>query len=325
MAKTRAYGADATLLAAFETTYGTPPDGSGDGVYRPLAFGRYALSAAKPLGYDPILGQGRNAQDPFYEAVTVQGDIQIPVDLRGIGFWLRLLMGAPVTTGSGDPYTHVFKSGGALPSAALELTHTQFATPYRAMAAGVKANTLQCTLARTGPSNATIGLIAQGETYPEAAEDADPLDAYALTRFNQGRGQIKLGGSQLANVTGGGFSFSNNLEAVETIRPDGLIDGADETEATCELSIDVRFGSDATIRTAIDAETPVALSYGWSIPGEDGYSLVFDMPRVFLPRVGASIDGPGGIQQSYSGRAAYDVSAGYMLRATLINDVASYA
>ena len=38
---------------------------------------------------------------------------------------------------------------------------------------------------------------------------------------------------QLAGVTAGNLTFSNTLERVRTIRPDGKIDAADPTIATC--------------------------------------------------------------------------------------------
>ncbi len=68
MAKTRAYGADCILLAAFETAYGTlPADG-----YGRLSFKESSLGAERPLGYDPLLGQGRDAQDPFYVRIPTR-------------------------------------------------------------------------------------------------------------------------------------------------------------------------------------------------------------------------------------------------------------
>jgi hypothetical protein len=61
MAKVRAYGADATLKACREATYGTAP-ASG---YTSLDFKSTDLSSEQPLGDDPLLGRGRNVQDPY--------------------------------------------------------------------------------------------------------------------------------------------------------------------------------------------------------------------------------------------------------------------
>jgi hypothetical protein len=319
MSKTRAYGADCILLAAFEATYGSMP---ADG-YTRLSFKESSLGAERPLGYDPLLGQGRDAQDPFYEAIKDEGDIGVPLDVRALGFWLTGLFGAPATADNGDgTFDHVFTSGGTLPSLAIEIGHAQLAVPKFFRHGGVKLDKLSCDMARSGAANASIGVIAQGETEAAATIDANPT-SFALKRFSQGSGTIRVGGGQLANVTGGKLSFSNNLERVETIRADGLIDGVDETEATAEGSVDIRFGTDTTLTAAIAAESPVAMEYGFTIPGS-AFVLTFHLPRVFLPKKKQEIKGPGGIQASYDWRAARDPVAGYLLRVTLVNDVDGY-
>jgi hypothetical protein len=426
LGKTRALGIDTQFLLGFEAAYGTPPDGSGGGVYYRLPFREFTLGAEKPLGYDPLLGQGRDAQDPHYEAVTDEGEVQVPIDLRSFGVWLKAQFGAPVSTavkatgtiafaanpapgdtialngtvwtfvagapgaaetqiqasladslvqlaadlnGSADPevsrctyaatataleiehdaagpagnaftvaasaatvsaaslggghYRHVYKSGGEVPSAAGELGHTKLSTPRYERHAGIKCMTLAFEMARSGPANATIGLIAQGESVGSTAADATPI-TLELKRFNRSKGKITVGGAPLANVTGGRFTFSNNVEPVETIRDDDLIDGADEGEATAEGTVDVRFGADATLSMPIDAETPVAMTYAFGMPGVEGHAVVFDLPRVFLPRKKKEVRGPGGIQASYDWRASGSAPAPHCLQVTLTNDVVSY-
>ena len=89
MPKVRAYGADATLKACREASYGVAPSAG----YRSLDFKSTDLSAAQPLGDDPLLGRGRNAQDPYRGLVTDEGQLEIPLDLRGMGSWLTGLFG----------------------------------------------------------------------------------------------------------------------------------------------------------------------------------------------------------------------------------------
>ena len=94
MPKVRAYGADATLLAARETGYGVLPLAG----WRSLDFKSTDLSSSQPLGEDPLLGRGRDSQDPYRGLITDEGQLEIPLDLRGTGFWLTALFGDPTTT-----------------------------------------------------------------------------------------------------------------------------------------------------------------------------------------------------------------------------------
>ena len=73
--------------------YGTAP-ASG---YRGLDFKSTDLSSVIPLGDDPLLGRGRNAQDPYRGLVTDEGNVDIPLDVEGTGFWLTGLFGLPTT------------------------------------------------------------------------------------------------------------------------------------------------------------------------------------------------------------------------------------
>jgi len=354
------------------------------------------LSSDQPLCNDPLLGRGRNAQDPYRGLITDEGRIEIPLDLRGSGFWLTGLFGDPTTTqtnasgriafsgqpaanstitlngvawtlvagtptgnqtqigasldatltalasdlnGSADAeiakcsytantaddrleiqfdtagstgnsftlsasansngivsaatltgggYRHEWLSGGGdISSFTVEIGHPQLLTPVFFRHLGTVMESLAFEMGREGPANGTVQLVAQGEEKAAATIDATP-DTFALKRFSQGRGFIRRGAVPLASVTGGGLTFSNNLERVRVIRDDGKIEAAEPTIATCTGAMSVRFDGATLVAEAANGE-PVAIEYG------------FDW------------------------RAAYDESAGTMLRARLLNDVAGYA
>lgn len=311
----RAYGANAQLLGAFETTYGTAPSSG----FLKFPFVSSALGSEQNLIASDLLGQGRDPAAPMRDVINVEGDIVVPVDVRCFGYWLRALLGAPTTDGT-DVYTHTFASGAAsLPSLSLEVGMPEASSYF--MNTGVRANSMQLAFSRSGGASATINCIAQGEARASASSGGMP-DELAVTRFNQFQGSVKKDGTQLGNVTGAQLTYTNNLEKIETIRDDGKIDGADPTVAALTGSIDVRFADTALIDAAIN-NTAVELSFGYTI--DANHSILFTAHEVYLPKPKLSIDGPGGIQASFNWQAAKNATAGRMLTVILVNDVEAYA
>ncbi len=112
----RAYGANASLLAAFETTYGSNPVGD----YWKLPFVSTTLGSEQGLIANDLIGLGREPNAPIRDVIKVEGDIVVPVDVRNIGMWLKALLGSATVTGTGT-LTHTFISGkSSLPSISLE-------------------------------------------------------------------------------------------------------------------------------------------------------------------------------------------------------------
>jgi hypothetical protein len=311
----RAYGANAQLLGKFETVYGTPPTGN----YIKFPFVSSDLGSEQGLIASDLLGQGRDPSQPIRDVIRVEGNVVVPVDLRNFGHWLKALLGAPTTTGSG-PYTHTFVSGAAsLPSIALEVGMPE--VPIFFMESGVRVNSAQLSFARSGAANATLNCIAQGETDARPRAAARPPWP-SLTRFNQFQGSIKKDGVQLGNVTGAQLTYTNNLERIETIRSDGKIDGADPTIAALTGNIEVRFADTALIDAATD-NTPMELAFAYTIDADK--SLTFTAHEVYLPKPKLAISGPGGVQATFDWQAAKATSPARMLTVVLKNDVASYA
>ena len=115
------------------------------------------------------------------------------------------------------------------------------------------------------------------------------------------------------------MSFTNNLDKMEGIQPDGEIEDVDPATARATGTITSRYDS-LTLHNDATNGTPVELTFGWTISAN--YSLLLTVPRVFLPRSKTPIEGPAGVQSSmnFSGSGA----SGASFTATLVNDVASY-
>lgn len=417
----RARGANARLHGKFETTYGTPPSGN----YLQLPFVSCNLGPEQGLIESDLLGQGREGFDPTLDVVNNDGDVVVPVDARGFGHWLKLMMGAPVTaakdkadgsinfsavpaanstitingvvftfvtgtptgnqiqigasvsatltnaatvlnasadasvaaatytvatplltivhdtaglagnsftlaasatsngtvsgaTLSGGTNSHTFTSGeDTLPSMSLEVALPD--APSYEMNYGARGNTLRIELGRRGLLNATVGVVAKGASAPAQASAAGTPTAIAVARFAQATGEIKKDGVALGSVVGASLAFSNNLDKVETIAPNGEIEDADPGMATATGNVTVRF-KDHTLLDKATGRDPIALTYGWTF---EDFSLLFTLERVFLPRPKRPVSGPNGIQASFDWQGSG--ADGQVLTAVLVNDVASYA
>ncbi|OSM05960.1 phage tail tube protein [Magnetofaba australis] len=306
----RSYGSNATLLLKREGSYGSIPTGD----YIQMPFNRCTLSSEQGLIVDPVLGQGRDPLSPLQDVINDEGDIVVPMDVRYLGLWLTALLGNPVTTGVG-PYSHEFHSGGAsIPSYSVEVGLSQASSFF--MHQGVKANTLALEFQRSGAAAATLGVIAQGETRNGTSQGGTPT-TLTFNRISQFQGSIKRSGTLIANLTAGSLTYSNNLEKIETIRNDGLIDGADPTIAALTGKIDVRF-ADTTLVDLASNGTPVDLQFAYTIDADN--SVVFDCHEVYLPKPKLTVDGPGGVQASFDFQGAKNATAGRMLTVTLTND-----
>jgi hypothetical protein len=118
----RQQGARVVTAFAFESTYGTAP-GSG---FTQLPFISTTLSAERPLLDDDILGLGRDPQAPVGDAITADGDMVVPIDVDGIGYWLKLIFGQPTSTGTVAATGSITFSGQPLANSTVTINGTVF-------------------------------------------------------------------------------------------------------------------------------------------------------------------------------------------------------
>lgn len=91
----RARGANGIVTGAFSTTvYGAIPTTG----FRKLPFVSIDLGDEQDLLDSDVLGFGRDPQEAGDDIIKNEGTVVVPVDLRNFGFWLRMLLGNPVTT-----------------------------------------------------------------------------------------------------------------------------------------------------------------------------------------------------------------------------------
>ncbi|MCP4243947.1 MAG: hypothetical protein GY772_25635 [bacterium] len=312
----RAQGARAGMALGFESVYGTPPAA---GSFWKMPFASSTLGSEQPLLNSELLGYGRDPLPPVRDAITADGNAVVPIDTRFLGVWLKMLFGEPVTTGTEAPYSHEFQSGQwGLPSASIELQNPD--VPSFRMMSGIVANSINWQMQRSGLVTATVEMVAQGES-PAGASAAGTLTELPLTRFGTFNGSIRRGGTQLGNVVSGSVTYTNNLDRVETIRDDGMIDGADPSIAALTGEVVLRF-ADTVLLDQATSGAATSLSFGYNLGAGMSFELVAH--SVFLPKPRLPIEGPGGMQATFSWQAALDAVEGRMCTATLVNDVADY-
>ena len=310
----RAIGANCTLLMIPEASYGTAPSGD----WRRMPFLSCDLGAEQPLLDADVIGLGgnRDAAAPFLDTVTVSGSAVVPVDLNNIGHWLRLLLGAPITTGTTN-FTHSFGSGAAaLPSNAVEVGYPD--VPSYDLITGVRADTLEIDFSPTGPATASFGLIGQGSVRTGVTAGGTPTTA-AYTAFHKAQGSISRAGAPLAQVTGAKLTYSNGIETVRTIRADRKIEGADPGIARATGQITVRFASTTLLTQAQDA-APAEFAFAYTI--DANRSLTFTLHEVYLALAKTPVEGPGGVEAAFDFRAAFNATATRMMTAVLKNQQA---
>lgn len=311
----RAQGASARLALAYESTYGTPP---ASGFVR-MPFASSGLSSGQPLIDNELLGYGRDPLAPIKDVVTADGEIVIPVDVDGIGYWLKAALGAATVTGT-TPKTHTFKSGGlTLPSMAIEQGLSQI--PSYSMFAGVRLDQIKFNMGRSGNLQASVALVAQGETIAASSAAGTVADLAQVKRFGHFNGSIKRNGTALGNIVSGELTYSNNLDRVETIRGDGKIDGADPTIASLKGQIVSRF-ADTVLLDQATSGASCALEFAWTISATE--KLTITAHEVYLPVPRREIPGPQGIQATFDWQAALNSAAGAMMTVQLVNAVSAY-
>jgi hypothetical protein len=309
-------GATTLINLMRETAWGVPPTGNWHQV------NAYSLDMRprEPFQNDPLLGQGREQQDPARDVLDVTPQVEVPVDLRGIGHWLTSLLGLPTTTGTGPgPYTHVWKSGGTPESYSIEMVNPE-AGPSYFRSAGYKSNTMQASFAPRG--RASLRFDGISKDYVEAGTSAAGASVPIVhTSFSHFQGALTRDASPLARVTAAEFRYNNNLEGDRFIGGGGALGDLTANEAMFDGSITTRFVDRsmfdwATLR--LNADLKMAFTSGAN-------SISFDGKRVWLERSGGGATGPRGISAQFNLMGSKDPTALASLVVTLINDVASYA
>lgn len=315
-----ALGSNVVLAGKFSTGgYGTKPTGN----YQKLFFRSGNLGAAQNLINDPVLGQGRFVAQPSQGNVDINNSLQIPVDVRAVGIWLKGAFGAPTTTGTTPNYTHTFSvSSGNLPDLALELGHPDLSPARYSMLLGMMVASIQFQMQASDQlPSATVNLLGQTEENATSSTQAGTPTNYTYTPFTNFQGSIKRNTVALGNITSGGFGVNNNAQGVRVISASATTGGVDIGTPAYDGTLTARF-TDGTLADDAQDGTTVALEFAYTIDANT--SMVWTYNNVLLPRQPRGISGPGGIEFNFNWQGFDSSTAGDGLSVVLKNDVASY-
>jgi hypothetical protein len=185
------------------------------------------------------------------------------------------------------------------------------------MVSGVGIDAIDINFERTGFATATIDVIGQKDVVNSTTQSGT-VQEFVENPFSNFKLDIKRDGVSLGSVVSAAMRYANNLSGQEHIRNDGYIDGLDLSQGTCSGNLTMRF-DDTTMMDLATNGTPVSLEFVYKI--SDTLQLIFSIHEVYLPKVKAAIDGPGGIQVSFPWEASHNEAEGCMLSVTLVNDI----
>jgi hypothetical protein len=279
-------GSSVKLALAYEGSYGASP-----GAFSYVPFISSGLRGEQTLLDNDILGLGRDAQRPARDVVNINGSVTVPIDAVNVGYWLKLLLGNPTTTGTG-PYQHSFVSGSdTLPSAQLEFGDAGLYHLYK----GVVANSFQLRAEPTGRVNAVFELLGASVTYATSSVAGSPTSG-TLTRFNAFDGAIKKDGVALAKIVAADLRLSNNIELMRYIGGAGAVEdvvpGIFQATGTIEARI-----SDNTLLTLANAGTLFDLDLTFT-SGTNVLNLSYQSAEI--ASAGVPFEGPGAVQATFN-------------------------
>lgn len=313
----QAQGSKGRVLIDFETTPGQTPVTPAAIM---LAFNKSSVKADQNQNAPDTITGRRDPAEPFRGFINVSGDTEYPLDVRQIGYILKAALGAPVTTGSSAPYTHVFKLGAAMPYFCYEQGFEDIAT--YALYNGCKLTKLGFSFGGDKELTVTAGLMGMKETIDDETFDDTPSEI-VLTRFNFDQATIKEGGSTIGNLTSVDINVDFNLDGdTYSIGGGGFRGAINEGLAKIDGSVKGLFENQVLLNKAVngtDTSLETKLING-------AHSLTILLPEVKYRRNTPGIDGPKGVVIDLPFDAFYKSNAdNTSIKITLINDVASYA
>jgi len=317
-ARTQARGFFKTLRGIFEDSYGTTPS-IASGEMAQLPFNTCEIGSDEDMIDSATIRGNRYQAEPAFGNISVSGRVTVPLDVRNIGYWLKMLLGSPTTTGSGT-YTHTFNPSTTNPSMSLETGFSDI-TSYH-LFSGCKVNSMSLSVAKNSELTADIDLLGKDETVGTSSKDAYAT-VLTFDRFNAKSASLKIAGDAVTIVRSVSLNIRNELASdVYCIDGTGFRDSLPETNFVVEGEMEVLFTDQTYYNMAVNGtETSLQVTFS---NGTD--SLVFDVYELKFPRKPPTSSGSSPVYLPLPFKAYFqDNAQNVPLRVTLVNDQSSYA
>ena len=309
------------LLMVFESTYNTTPSISpGDMVLVPFNRNNNLGSDENMIDAETIIPGKRYETEPIFGNISVAGGFTVPMDVRYIGYWLKLLLGAPVTSGAG-PYTHTFEPSSDSPSVTLESGFTDISRFH--VFNGIKVNRFSATFEVDTELTAEIDLLGGKELASSGTTlDASPVEQ-TITRFNAKNVTLKEAGSPLAICKSVTVNIDQGLaDDVFTLNSGGFRYSLPEGKMMISGTANLLF-LDSTYPDKAIAGTETSLEIECT---QGAHTLTITLPEVKFKRKPITRDGWGPMYFEMEWKAYYqNNAAGVPITVELVNDVTDYA
>lgn len=308
------------LLLDFETVFNTAPTGTAIDALK-LLFKTCTLKVDQKPRKAGLLGAGRHGSVPLFGNKIITGEVTGQIDLISIGYILKCVFGAPSTTGTGDPYTHVFGPGTSTPSFLLEKGWAVEGHYYQYT--GCKAVGLRFRFGQGGELLYSMPVIAAAEAYDTSPYSAAPTDlSLPSSIFYNVDAVASEGGSPITTLENIEFTYGNNAKMGFGLAGTGEGTLACIGEPDVSGRIKGMFDADTLIakgRARTESSLSVALT-------STTHSLTIAVQELYYSLESPLITGPSGayLDLSYIGYYNNGAAAKDFL-CTLVNSQASYA
>jgi hypothetical protein len=282
----------------------------------------FGLKASQQTIDEDVIMDTRNPSQGGRGNIDVSGSGVVPVDEIFIGYWLKAMFGDPTTTGTGDPYTHVWKLSDQLKSMAIEQGFNDVTHYFQYN--GCKINKFSIEFSNGNDNiNANMDLLGAKRTVANAPMDASP-NTGLLKRFSNTHLAILENGTSLGIVRSANMNVEFDLDGEEGYT---IGSGGERTEITEGIvkitgNLKVFFRDRVLLDKAINGvETSLKFAFTNGTHG-----LEFFLPQVQFDPTDPTIENSKGIQIELPYRAYLSTNAdATALKTTLKNSHASYA